>query len=112
MDVETLLSLQAAVRDVKVERDVALYLYDLIERTRDHRDLALGASPRATLALFRACQARAFVKGRTWTSPDDIQALAAPVLAHRVMLSNESRYSGKTTSQIMASIVEELTVPT
>lgn len=112
MDLETLLDIQAQVREVTLEKDVALYLHALIEQTRNHKELVLGASPRATLALFRACQARAFINERNYVSPDDIQALAAPVLGHRVMLSNQARYSGKTTSHIVSSIVEDLRVPT
>ena len=112
MTLEELIELQLQLRDVTVERDVALYMHALIESTRNHRELALGGSPRAMLALFRACQTRAFVKGRTYVSPDDIQALASPVLAHRVMLSNQARYSGKTTNHIMESIVSDLRVPT
>jgi MoxR-like ATPase len=112
LDVESLLSLQKAVKEVNVEKDVALYLYRLIEATRGRQELALGGSPRATLALFRASQARAFFFGREYVSPDDIQTLAVPVLAHRVMLSNQSRYGGQTTAQIIEAIVSELKVPT
>lgn len=112
LDIESLLSLQKAVKEVNVEKDVALYLYRLIEATRGRQELALGGSPRATLALFRASQARAFFFGREYVSPDDIQTLAVPVLAHRVMLSNQSRYGGQTTAQIIQAIVSELKVPT
>ncbi|TNE48547.1 MAG: MoxR family ATPase [Deltaproteobacteria bacterium] len=112
MDLSTLLDLQAQVRQVTLEKDVGLYLHGLIEKTRNHKELVLGASPRATLALFRACQARAFMHQRDYVSPDDVQALAAPVLAHRVMLTNQARYSGKSTSHIVSAVVDDLRVPT
>ncbi|MEM1007379.1 MAG: AAA family ATPase, partial [Myxococcota bacterium] len=92
--------------------DVALYLHALVEQTRVHHELTLGASPRATLSLFRACQARAYLQQRSYVSPDDVQFLAAPVLGHRVMLSNQARYSGKDTSSIVEEIVSALRVPT
>jgi MoxR-like ATPase len=112
MDLSTLLDLQAQVRGVTLEKDVGLYLHGLIEKTRNHKELVLGASPRATLALFRASQARAFMHHRDYVSPDDVQALAAPVLAHRVMMTNQARYSGKSTSHIVSAIVDDLRVPT
>lgn len=112
LSLQDLLQLQSRVREVRMERDVALYLYAVVEETRNHRELSLGASPRATLALFRACQARAFLRGRNWVSPDDVQVMASPVLSHRIMLSNQARFSGKTTSHLVESIVERLKVPT
>lgn len=111
LDTETLLALQDEVREVEVAHDVALYLYGLIQGTRTHEDLSLGASPRSTLALFRASQARAFVHGRKYVSPEDIQALAVPVLGHRVMLSNQAKYSGQTTEQIVLSILSDVEIP-
>ena len=112
MDLDTLLKLQEKIRQTKVERDVAMYMLELIQATREHTELSLGASPRSTLALFRACQSRAFVKGRDWVSPADIQAMAVPVLAHRLMLSNQARYGGKTPEQIIESLISDIKVPT
>lgn len=112
LDLEALLALQAEIREVEVKKDVALYLHALIQGTRTFGELSLGASPRAALAMFRASQARAFLKGRSYVSPDDIQELAGPVLAHRVMPSNQARYSGKSTNQMIQDIISELKVPT
>jgi MoxR-like ATPase len=112
MNLGTLREIQQQIRQVRVERDVARYMLSLVQATRDHRDLSLGASPRATLALFRASQARALLQGRDWVGPADVQALCVSVLSHRLMLSNQARYGGKTTGQIVESIVSETKVPT
>ena len=80
-DGDSLMALQAAVHEVLVREPVARYLLRVVTATRDHADLALGASPRGALSFFRACQARALIAGRDHVTPDDVQALAAPVLA-------------------------------
>ena len=111
VDDETLASLQQRVRQVTVERDVGAYALRLVRATRDHRDLTLGASPRGALALFRAAQARAFLAGRDWAGPGDVQAMARPVLAHRVMLSSQARYGGRSTGQIVDELVAAEEIP-
>ena len=111
-DVEQLRAMQAKVRDVEVKESVARYLLKVVSATRDHRDLELGVSPRGALAFFRAAQARALLSKRTYVTPDDVQALAAPVLAHRVLLTTQARYGGTTADSILASIVKQLDVPT
>ena len=112
VDVEQLLSLQAEVRQVRVEQDVGLFLLRLVHGTREHLDLDLGASPRGALALFRAAQARAFLQGRGWAGPDDVQQMARPVLSHRILLTAQARYGGKTTGQIVDDVVASVEVPT
>lgn len=82
---DDIVALQASVRQVKVEPPVADYLLDIIEGTREHPDVRLGASTRAALAFYRACQALARVAGRDHVTPDDVKELAVPVLAHRLM---------------------------
>ncbi|GIX02304.1 MAG: magnesium chelatase [Thermogutta sp.] len=82
---EQVLALQAAVREVRMERSVLEYLLDLVEATRKCPEIRVGASVRASLVLYRAAQARAYLEGRDFVVPDDIQALAVPVLAHRVI---------------------------
>ncbi len=111
VDVEQLLALQEKVRQVKVERDVGAFLLRLIAATREHKELELGASPRGALSLFRAAQANAFLQGRDWAGPADVQALARPVLAHRVMLSAQARYGGKSSGQLVDEIIESVEVP-
>ena len=110
--VEELLAIQAAVRDVEVKESVATYLLAIVAATRDHRELELGASPRGALALFRAAQARALLAGRAFVSPDDVQSLAAPVLAHRLMLTTQARYGGTTSASVVQGIVSAVRVPT
>ncbi len=106
-----LLGMQEAVRGVRVERDVAMYLLRLVDATRKHPRLALGVSTRGALACFRAAQARAFLGGRSYVSPDDFQQLAIPALAHRVQLTYEARYGGQTARAVIAEIVADVPVP-
>ena len=108
----TLLALQASVRDVEFRENVARYLLRVVAATRDHADLALGVSPRGTIAFFRACQARAFALGRAFVTPDDVQALAVPVLAHRVVLTPKARYGGTSSRELIAAILKRVDVPT
>jgi MoxR-like ATPase len=106
-----LLGMQAAVRDVSVKRDVAEYLLRLVDATRTHPRLGLGVSTRGVLACFRAAQSRAFLRGRNYVSPDDVQQLVLPVLAHRVQLSSEARYGGQSARGILTDLVAEVPVP-
>ncbi len=104
--------LQRRVRQVTVSRDVARYLLAVVHATREHPDLALGVSPRGSLSMFRACQSRALLQGRDWVGPGDIQALATPVLAHRLMLGADARYGGKSVEAILAEVLDRTEVPT
>jgi MoxR-like ATPase len=85
MDPSEVLALQAQVREVAVDHDLAGYLLDIIEATRHCQHLHVGASPRGALFLYRAAQALALVEKREFVIPDDIKRLAVPVLAHRVI---------------------------
>jgi len=111
-DAETVLAMQAAVRAVCVDRDVARYLLRVVRATRVATSLELGISPRGALALFRACQARAFLQRRDWVSPADIQAVAEPVLAHRLVPTAQARYGGVTPESVLADILSATAVPT
>ena len=108
---ERLIELQRAVREVEVDRDVGRYLLRLVRASRDRRELQLGISPRGALAFFRACQAHAFLSGRAFVTPDDVQHLAVPVLAHRVLLSQKSSYGGSRPEDIIRAMVEEVALP-
>ena len=112
---EQLQQVQADVCAVKVERTVAEYLIEIVQRTRSHAQLKLGVSPRGSLMLFRAAQAAAYLAGRTYVLPDDVQRLAVPVLAHRTVLSTQARFSHAaaplTKNQIIAEIVRQVRVP-
>ena len=89
-----IIQLQEAAKEVYVDRAVREYIVTLTESTRDHRDVALGASPRASLGLFRASRALALVLDRDYVIPDDIKALAPAVTAHRIILAPSARMRG------------------
>jgi len=108
---DDLLAMQAAVREVLVKREVAEYLLHLVAATRNHPQLALGVSTRGALGFFRAAQARAVLQGRGYVSPDDLQHLAVPVMAHRVQLSTDARYGGETAATLISGIVAKVPVP-
>jgi len=74
--------------------------------------LALGASPRASIALFRTCQAMAAIRGRKFVQPDDVKRVAAPVLTHRLILRPESRLRKVTAEHILSELIAEIAVPT
>ncbi len=103
--------LQQQVREVRLERSIASYLVDLVEKTRSHPLLKLGVSPRGSLMFFRASQAAAFLVGRNYVLPDDVQRMAVPVLAHRLVLTPKARYGSVTKNQIIREIVAQQPVP-
>ncbi|MEV7417994.1 MoxR family ATPase [Streptomyces sp. NPDC089919] len=101
-----------AVRDVYVADPVRRYIVDLVAATRNHPDLRLGASPRATLHLLRAVKASAALGGRDYVLPDDVQELAGPVLAHRLLPTAQAQLNGRSAEQVVAEIVQRTPVPT
>jgi MoxR-like ATPase len=100
------------VRAVTVSDPIAEYLLAIVRGTRDHPATELGGSPRAALALFRAAQARAAMHGRNYVKPDDVKKLAIPVLAHRLVISAQSRLRGQSDEHIVESVVASTPVPT
>ncbi len=113
LDVDELLELQAACREVRVEESIREYLLDIVAGTRDHQELSLGASPRGAIALFRAAQGLALCDGRDYTVPDDVKTLAPAVLAHRVICRGPLRDSGQERGLgIIRQIIESTPVPT
>ena len=96
---------------VHVAEDVHTYLLELVRATRSCPELALGASPRASIALYRAARALACVRGRDFVTPDEIKALAAPVLCHRLSLAHEARIAGRTSAAVLAQLIEHIPVP-
>lgn len=99
------------VRTVHVSEDMKRYAIDLVTATREAPELRLGASPRATLHLLRAARAAAAIDGREYVLPDDIQDLAVPVLAHRLLPTAESQISRRTTEQVVVDIVRTVPLP-
>ena len=108
---EDMIAAQQAVRKVHVDPKVRAYIAQIVHGTRDHEDLRLGASPRASIALFRASQALAAVRGRNFVQPDDIKRIAGPVLTHRVILQPESRLRKVTANEIVQDVVADVPVP-
>nr|WP_246256363.1 MoxR family ATPase [Isoptericola halotolerans] len=101
----------AWTRAVHAAPAVKQYIIDLAVGTRDHAGLRLGASPRASLQLLRVAKAHAAMAGRQHVLPDDVQALAVPVLAHRLILSTESRLAGVSATEVVQDIVERTAIP-
>jgi len=102
----------AAARTVHVAASLKSYLVDLAEATRRHPHLTLGMSPRATLSLQRVARGRAAAQGRTYVVPDDIKALAGPVLAHRLLVAPEAQLQGLTSADALAEVLDAVPVPT
>src|SRR5690554_3118449 len=100
----------AVVRRLHASTAVKRYVIELVGATRTDPGLRLGASPRAAIQLLRAAKALAAVNGRDYVLPDDVQTLASPVLAHRVLPGTESRLSGRTTEEIIENIVQRTVV--
>jgi len=109
--VEELLEAQEAVRAIYVAPRLKRYIVDLTRRTREYPDVYLGASPRGSLTLYRAGQARAAIHGRDFVLPDDIKALALPALGHRVIVGPTARMRDVTAEQIVEEILRQVPVP-
>lgn len=110
-DKETIIMMQKEVEDVKVSRDLISFVTRFVQETRKDSNISLGASPRATLALIRASQARAYIKGRTYCIPDDILTLIVPVIAHRIILSPEARLAQTGVQKVLKEILSKIPVP-
>jgi MoxR-like ATPase len=108
---QELLEMQAAVRRIAVEESVRRYMVKVVRATREHQHVELGVSPRGSLALYRTAQALAAIRGRTFVIPDDVKALAPPVLTHRILISPQTRLRGRTPEEVVAEIVDEVSVP-
>jgi MoxR-like ATPase len=106
------LAMAAAARELHMAPALKGYLVDLAESTRRHPALALGMSPRATLALQRVARARAAANGRSYVVPDDLKALALVVLSHRLLVTPESAMQGVTTAEVVDDVLRHVPVPT
>jgi MoxR-like ATPase len=109
--IDELLALQAAVRDVFVHETVRDYIVEVVRATRESAQLLMGSSPRGSLYLMRAAQAHAVMKGVEFVRPDDVKAVAAAVLGHRVLPRSELRSKGGTTEQVIERLLEHVPVP-
>ncbi|GAB2704003.1 AAA family ATPase [Paenibacillus thermoaerophilus] len=111
MDIEGLLALQQAVRQVHIDEAVSDYLVTIVQETRRHRSLALGASPRATLGLLAASKSLALLRGRDYVIPDDIKYLTPYVLSHRLLLQTDARLDGQTAESVLEQLLQGIRVP-
>ena len=110
-DQEEVMKAQQLTSSVKVEPNIRKYVVDIVRNTREHTELALGASPRAGLALYKASQATAAIDGRDFVTPDDVKSAAIPVLAHRLMLTSDARLRNHNTVDIVSHILSMVNVP-
>jgi len=106
VDGHRLLELQRQIWEVHVDDTVRDYIVRLIHATRSHSDLALGASPRGSLSLFKTAQALAALRGRDFVLPDDVKALAVPTLVHRLIVRPESALRGYTAERILGDLLQ------
>ena len=108
---DEVLTLRRAVSEVRIGDEIKRYIVALVRATRGMPGVAMGASPRASLALMKAAQARALLEGREFVTPDDVQALAVPVIAHRLVLDPQARYAGVMAGRLVEDALKTLVVP-
>ncbi|MGB2897597.1 MAG: MoxR family ATPase [Anaerolineales bacterium] len=111
IEVAELLKAQEAVKRITVTDEIKRYIVDLVETTRAHGEIYLGASPRGSLALFRTSQARAAILGREYVLPDDVKALAVPALAHRLIVGSAARIREVDAVDVIEEVLEKVPVP-
>lgn len=108
---EALLDLQERIKEIYLDELIEEYIVSLVTATRHHEDVYLGASARGSLALYRTAQARAAIEGRDYVIPDDVKALAEPVLGHRLIISPAARIRNVTAPTVMGDILSAVPVP-
>ena len=108
---EEVLSLQEKIKEVYVDETIIQYILDIVSATRKHSDIAVGSSPRGSLALYRTSQALAYIRGRDYVLPDDVKELTPLVLSHRIILKSESYLRGYTQRGVISSILASVEVP-
>jgi MoxR-like ATPase len=111
LEASRLVAMRDDVRHIRVADEVEAYLVAVVRATRAHPDVGLGASPRATVALYRAAQAAALLEGRAFVLPDDVKTVAVPVLGHRLVLDFDRGLRGASADGVMAEILETVPVP-
>ncbi|MEW5725156.1 MAG: MoxR family ATPase [Thermodesulfobacteriota bacterium] len=108
---EDLLFLQEKVKEVQLSEEVKRYIVELVRRTRGADEVQLGASPRASLALMRTVKALALFEGQDFVTPDHVQEIAVQIVAHRLSLDPQARFSGRTAEAVVAEILRAVPVP-
>ena len=110
-DGEEILELQRLVQQVYVDPVLSNYMVQLVQATRQHGDVELGASPRATMGLYRCSQAVAAIQARDYVGPDDVKTLASSVLSHRIILKSQARLRERTAEDVVADVLSQVDVP-
>ncbi len=108
---EEILSMQRAVKDIYVDPLIKHYIVSVVDATRRHGSVYLGASPRGSLALYRTCQARALLDGRDFVVPDDVKALAFATLGHRIIISPAARVKNANPKEVVEQTLDRIPVP-
>ncbi|MEM7113440.1 MAG: MoxR family ATPase [Chloroflexota bacterium] len=108
---DEILAMQTAVRQIRVEESVRNYIVRVCRATREHDDIELGASPRATMALYNTCQALAAIRGRDFVIPDDVKTMAPHVLTHRLIVNPQTRLRGRRPEDVIRDVVATVPVP-
>jgi MoxR-like ATPase len=111
IELSMLLDMQSAIREVFVHESIRTYIVDVVRATRESNQFLMGSSPRGSLHLMRAAQAHAALNGQEFVRPDDVKAMAAVVLGHRVIGRAELRSRGHTTNQVVDGILETVATP-
>src|SRR5262249_19092102 len=106
-----LVLMQEALREVRVDPELVDYAIEVVTRTRNHRSVYLGASPRGSLGLVACARAHAATEGRRYAVPDDVKSFAAPVLRHRIVLHPDAELEGVSADDVVESILSEVPVP-
>ena len=108
---DEIISMQAAVKDIYVDPLIKQYIVSIVDATRKHGSVYLGASPRGSLALYRTCQARALLDGRDFVLPDDVKELAYATLGHRIIIAPSARVKNATAKEVVEQTLDRIPVP-
>jgi MoxR-like ATPase len=111
VNIQDILRLREAVKTIRISEEIKRYMVDLVGATRSMTGVQLGASPRASLTLMKVAQAISLFEGRAFVTPDDVQNIATPVIAHRLLLDPQSRFSGLTATAIVEDVLKKVAAP-
>jgi len=109
--VEEVLQAQEAIKEIHIAPPVKRYIVEMVQFTRNHGDVYLGSSPRGSLGMYRASQAKAAIQGRDYVTPDDIQSIAEPILGHRLILAPGARLQDRNENSILDELLNKVQVP-
>ncbi|KAA9015951.1 AAA family ATPase [Niallia endozanthoxylica] len=111
ISIQELRNLQNQIKHVHVDKTMKRYIVEMANQTRNHENVYMGVSPRGSIALMKAAQAYAFMCGRDYVLPDDIQLLVPAVFAHRIILKSEAKFAGILTEDLLSDMIENVAVP-